>query len=502
LRCSYRPWRAARACAVAINLPQASARGQKDRVSSSIISAEHSGSALPLYLCEEAGLERLVAQLPASQGAWLRANGFEAERGRVLNLPGSAGELAGAVAGQGTGAAGEGALLWEAAALAERLPAAIYRLATPLSTLGATQFALGWQLGAYRFQQFKSVKKAAVPARLVAPAGADLRYALAACEAVSLGRDLINAPANELGPAELAAAARAVSERFGGQCRIAAGAELEREYPLVHAVGRASSEARAPRLVDCRFPRPGAPRVTLVGKGVCFDSGGLDLKPAAAMLLMKKDMGGAACTLALAYLIRAMDLPVQLRVLIPAVENSVGSDAFRPGDILRSRRGLSVEIGNTDAEGRLVLADALSEADAESPQLLIDLATLTGAARTALGPDLPALYGSEDALVAELAAISQQLCDPLWPMPLWAGYEEDFSSRVADMNNMSATPFAGSIIAALFLKRFVTASRPWLHVDLYAWNPKERPGRPLGGEVQSVRALYELIRRRFGSGAG
>jgi leucyl aminopeptidase len=482
-------------------LPQPAGCGQKDHLSTNIVSAEHSGSALALYLCDDTGLKQLAAQLPPAQAAWLKAHVFEAERGRVLNLPGSNGEVAGAIAGLGSGSAGEGAILWEAAALAERLPPATYRLATPLSTLGATQFTLGWLLGAYRFQRFKSVKKPATQARLVAPAGADLRYAHAACEAVSLGRDLVNLPANEMGPAELARAAQALSERFGGQCHIVAGAELEQGYPMVHAVGRASTAARAPRLVDCRFPRPGAPRVTLVGKGVCFDSGGLDLKPAAGMLLMKKDMGGAACALALAHLIRALDLPVQLRVLIPAVENSVGSEAFRPGDILRSRRGLTVEIGNTDAEGRLILADALSEADAESPDLLIDLATLTGAARTALGPDLPALYGSEQALVAELAALGQELSDPLWPMPLWAGYEEDFSSRVADINNMSSTPFAGSIIAALFLKRFVSAARPWLHVDLYAWNPKERPGRPLGGEVQAVRALYELIRRHYAAGA-
>jgi leucyl aminopeptidase len=454
-----------------------------------------------LYLCAEAELPALAAQLPASQAAWLQAHQFEAERGRILNLPGHEGQLAGALAGLGSAAGGEGALLWEAAVLAERLPAATYRLAAPLSAVGATQFALGWLLGAYRFQRFKSTKKPAAQARLVAPEGADLQYAQAACEAMSLGRDLINLPANEMGPAELARAAQDLCERFGGQCRIVAGTALEQEYPLVHAVGRASAAARAPRLVDCRFARPGAPRVTLVGKGVCFDTGGLDLKPSAGMLLMKKDMGGAACVLALAHLVRALDLPVQLRVLIPAVENSVGGDAFRPGDILRSRRGLTIEVGNTDAEGRLVLADALCEADGEAPDLLIDLATLTGAARTALGPDLPALYGSDAALVAELAALSLELADPLWPMPLWAGYEEDLSSKVADMNNMSPTPFAGSIIAALFLKRFVSSARPWLHVDLYGWNPKERPGRPLGAETQAVRALYELIRRHYGTRA-
>ena len=475
--------------------------GQKEQLNTNIVSSGHSGSSLPLYLCAEADLKALAAKLPAAQAAWLHAHQFEAERGRVLHLPGGEGQLAGAIAGLGSAAGGEGALLWEGAALAERLPAATYRLVEPLSAAAATQFALGWLLGAYRFQRFKSVKKPAAQARLLAPESADLRYAQAAFEAVSLARDLVNRPANDMGPAELALAAQGVCERFGGHCRIVDGAELEQDYPLVHAVGKASTAARAPRLIDCRFERPGAPRITLVGKGVCFDTGGLDLKPSAGMLLMKKDMGGAACALALAQLLRALDVPVQLRVLIAAVENSVGSDAFRPGDILRSRKGLTVEIGNTDAEGRLVLADALCEADSESPDLLIDLATLTGAARTALGPDLPALYGSDAALVAELAALSQEVADPLWPMPLWAGYEEDLNSKVADMNNMSATPFAGSIIAALFLKRFVSVARPWLHVDLYAWNPKERPGRPLGGEAQAVRALYELIRRRYGTRA-
>jgi leucyl aminopeptidase len=450
-----------------------------------------------LYLCHESELAAVSASLPAAHAAWLRAHQFVAERGRVLNLPGADGAVAGAIAGLGSGALGDGALLWEGAALAERLPAGTYRLAATLSASGATQFALGWLLGGYRFQRFKSSKKPEPRAQLAAPEGADLRYAQAAFEAVSLARDLINLPANEMGPAELAQAARELAARFGGECRVIEDATLEREYPLIHAVGRASATERAPRLINCYFSRPGAPRITLVGKGVCFDTGGLDIKPAAGMLLMKKDMGGAACVLALAQLILAMELPIQLRVLIPAVENSLGGNAFRPSDIVRSRSGQTVEIGNTDAEGRLVLADALTEADAEAPDLLIDLATLTGAARTALGPDLPALYGSDERLVNELAALSQPLADPLWPMPLWSGYEEDIGSRVADMNNMSSTGFAGSIIAALFLKRFVSPSRKWLHVDLYAWNPKERPGRAQGGEAQAVRAIYELIRRRY-----
>jgi leucyl aminopeptidase len=261
-------------------------------------------------------------------------------------------------------------------------------------------------------------------------------------------------------------------------------------------VGAAS--ARAPRLIDCRWPRAGTPKVALVGKGVCFDSGGLDIKPSAGMLLMKKDMGGAACALALARLLLQLGAPVDLRLLIPAVENSVGSRAYRPGDVWPSRKGLTVEIGNTDAEGRLVLADALAEADAEAPALLVDLATLTGAARTALGPDLPAAFGTSDALLGDLRALGEEEGDPVWPMPLWAPYDEELSSRVADLSNVASTAFAGAIFGALFLRRFVTASPLWLHLDLYGWNPKERPGRPLGAEAQCVRALYRLIRRRFG----
>ncbi len=369
-----------------------------------------------------------------------------------------------------------------------------WRLPLPAET--ATQFALGWLLGSYRYNRFRSQPKPAPAAYLLAPEGADAAYAEAAARAIGWARDLVNTPANELGPAELAAAAAALAREFGGQCSICEGEALRREYPLIAAVGQGSE--RAPRLIDCRWPRPGAPRVTLVGKGVCFDSGGLDLKPSAGMLLMKKDMGGAACALGLARLLLAMNAPVQLRLLIPAVENSVSGAAFRPGDVWTSRKGLTVEIGNTDAEGRLVLADALADADAERPELLIDMATLTGAARTALGPDLPALFASLPALGEAARAAGEAVCDPLWPMPLWSGYDEELASRVADLNNVSAGPFAGAIIAALFLKRFVTATPEWLHLDLYAWNPKDRPGRPQGAEAQGLRALYALIRTKFG----
>ncbi len=460
-----------------------------------LLQSADSKDAVPLWLVSESQLPQFLSRLEPQAVAWLAAHAFQAERARVVTIPGPRGEVAAAVAGLGAGSESSPSL-WDGAACAERLPAGRYTLARELPATAATQFALGWLLGSYRFSRYRSQPKPAPAATLVAPAGCDVKYAQAAAGAIGWSRDLVNTPANELGPAELAAAAAALAREFGGQCTLTEGEALRRDYPLVHAVGQGS--ARAPCLIDCRWPRAGAARVTLVGKGVCFDSGGLDLKPSAGMLLMKKDMGGAACALGLARLLLAMQAPVQLRVIIPAVENSVGDAAYRPGDVWTSRKGLTVEIGNTDAEGRLVLADALSDADAERPDLLIDLATLTGAARTALGPDLPALFASQAALGEAARAAGESVCDPLWPMPIWAGYDDELASRVADLNNVSAGPFAGAIIAALFLRRFVSATRDWLHVDLYAWNPKDRPGRPQGAEAQGLRALYALIREKFG----
>ena len=455
------------------------------------------GAGIPLWLATDSGYAALLQSLPPMQAAWVQAQGFGSERHRLQLLPDSTGAVAGAVLGLGTSKSVDELSLWDAAPLSERLPAGTYRLATPVSAHAATQFALGWLLGSYRLTRYRSAPpKPSIANALIAPRGADLRYAHAAAQAMGWARDLINAPANQLGPEELATAALELVAQYAGEAVVHSGETLTREYPLIAAVGAAS--ARAPRLIDCRWRRAGAARVTLVGKGVCFDSGGLDLKPSAAMLLMKKDMGGAACALGLARLLLDLAAPIELRLLIPAVENSVGSRAYRPGDVWRSRKGLTVEIGNTDAEGRLVLADALCEADAERPDLLIDLATLTGAARTALGPDLPAVFASDETLTAELADIARAHADPVWPMPLWMGYDDELGSRVADLNNVSSSPFAGAIIAALFLKRFVTATPNWLHVDLYAWNPKDRPGRPPGAEAQCVRALYQLIRQRLG----
>ena len=455
------------------------------------------GAGIPLWLATDSGYAALLQSLPPMQAAWAQAQGFGSERHRLQLLPDSTGAVAGAVLGLGTSKSVDELSLWDAAPLSERLPAGTYRVATPVSAHAATQFALGWLLGSYRLTRYRSAPpKPSIANALIAPPAADLRYAHAAAQAMGWARDLINAPANQLGPEELATAALELVAQYAGEAVVHSGETLSREYPLIAAVGAAS--VRAPRLIDCRWRRAGAARVTLVGKGVCFDSGGLDLKPSAAMLLMKKDMGGAACALGLARLLLDLAAPIELRLLIPAVENSVGSRAYRPGDVWRSRKGLTVEIGNTDAEGRLVLADALCEADAERPDLLIDLATLTGAARTALGPDLPAVFASDETLTAELADIARAHADPVWPMPLWMGYDDELGSRVADLNNVSSSPFAGAIIAALFLKRFVTATPNWLHVDLYAWNPKDRPGRPPGAEAQCVRALYQLIRQRLG----
>jgi leucyl aminopeptidase len=461
-----------------------------------LLSTEPSSPSLPLWLVNEAGLAALLPTLPAAQAAWARAQNYAAERHKLLLLPASDGALAGAL--WGFGAARQDELSqWDAAPLPDRLPAGNYRIATELGSHAATQFALGWVLGSYRFSRFRGTPpKAPAVNALIAPAGADTRYVQATAEAMAFARDLINTPANALGPEALAETTVALARRYGGTSVVHSGGALAAGYPLIAAVGAGS--ARAPRLVDCRFPRAGAPRVTLVGKGVCFDSGGLDLKPPASMLLMKKDMGGAACTLGLAQLLLELQAPIELRVLIPTVENSVGSEAYRPGDVWRSRKGLTVEIGNTDAEGRLILADALTDADAEKPDLLIDMATLTGAARAALGPDIPAVFSNDDALARELTEIGKEHCDPVWQLPLWQGYDDELSSRVADINNVSSSSFAGAIFGALFLKRFVSATPRWLHLDLYAWNSKERGGRPLGAEAQCVRAVYQLIRRRFG----
>ncbi len=465
-------------------------------MSSHLLNETESAGARPIWLVGEQGLSNWLELQSQSVRTWVKTHGFQAERQKLLLVPTGTGDsIAGALLGLGPTPELSEPTIWTSAGLPDRLPPGRYRFAGTFSVWGATQLTLGWEYGSYRFSRYR--KPAAEIPALVTPAGADLEYVRLAGEALAEARDLINTPANDLGPAELGEAVQRLALQHEAECRIIIGEDLLRQnYPLIHEVGKGS--AREPRLIDMRWGKRGAPLVTLVGKGVCFDTGGLDIKPSAGMLLMKKDMGGAALTLALARMLMESDAPVQLRLLIPAVENSVSGRSFRPGDVLKSRQGLTVEVGNTDAEGRLVLADALAEADREEPDLLVDLATLTGAARVALGPELPAIYSNPAELATELRQVGEQEADPMWPMPLWAGYDEDLASRIADLNNVSTTPFAGSIIGALFLKRFVARTRNWLHADVYAWNAKERPGRPVGADPHTVRALYRLIRQRFG----
>jgi len=355
--------------------------------------------------------------------------------------------------------------------------------------------ALAFALGTYQFTRYR--KRDAKDVRLEIPQSVDGEDLSRIVAAVFLARDLINTPANDMGPAELEAAARQVAEQHGAAIRSVIGDDLvTQNFPLIHAVGRAAKSA--PRLIDMRWGDADAPKVTLVGKGVCFDTGGLDIKPDSAMLLMKKDMGGAASVLALAAMIMARRLKLRLRVLIPAVENSISGDAFRPRDVYRSRMGLTVEVGNTDAEGRLILADALALADEEAPDLLVDMGTLTGAARVALGPDVPPFYTHDEELAGAIAYNARAENDPLWRLPLWPGYDAMLDSKVADLSNIGTGGFAGSIVCALFLNRFVAAAKAWLHVDIYAWTPSAKPGRPEGGECQAARAVYSYLAGRYG----
>ena len=420
---------------------------------------------------------------------WLRTTGFTGTPGELSLLPAADGTLARVVVGLGEEAR------WQWAALPRQLPEGTYRLADSLRTADAGDAVLGWGLGSYTYDHYRS--RALRSVRLVWPPAAPRSHLERVIESVFFVRDLINTPASDMGPEELAEAARAIARSHGARFRAIVGNDLLIEnYPAIHAVGRASS--RAPRLIDFSWGDPGRPKVTLVGKGVCFDTGGLDLKTAPGMKLMKKDMGGAAIVLGVARMVMAAALPVRLRVLIPAVENSVAGNAVRPLDVIRTRRGLTVEIGNTDAEGRVILADALAEAAAEDPALLIDVATLTGAARVALGPEVPAMFTHDDALADRLLAASGAVGDPLWRLPLWPGYRRHLDGKTADLSNAPDTPFAGAILAALFLAEFSSPVRPWVHLDVMAWNNDNRPGRPEGGEAMGMRALYALIEDRFG----
>ena len=450
---------------------------------------ESQGS-IPITPVTAADLAARKAMLDPLARSWIESTGFTAEPGKIALLPDAAGGLAGVLVGM---TAGEE--LWALASLPDTLPERLYALDPEPAAAEATAMALGWALACYSFTRYKERSRGF--AKLVWPKAADRGRVERLAHGIGLARDLINTPTEDMGPAELAGAAQGLAERHGAKCRVIVGEDLLAEnFPMIHAVGRASAEA--PRLIDIAWGDAAAPKLTLVGKGVCFDSGGLDIKPASGMRLMKKDMGGAATVLGLASAVMAARLPVRLRVLVPAVENAISANAIRPLDIIRTRKGITVEIGNTDAEGRLILCDALTEAESEKPALLIDMATLTGAARTALGPELPALFSNDDALAEDLLRAGREAHDPLWRLPLWQPYRKMLKSNLADINNVSESAFAGAITAALYLQEFVRKDTPWIHIDTYAWNQSSRPGRPEGGEALGLRALYGLIEARFG----
>ncbi|KRG43811.1 cytochrome C oxidase subunit II [Stenotrophomonas pictorum JCM 9942] len=445
-----------------------------------------SSRALPLYVLDHNGFAAWNAQQPAALQAWLKSQQFNAAPGSVALLPGTDG-LAGAVLG-----VGDRADAYSYAHAPFALPAgSVWKVAGELDVASASNLQLGWGLGSYRFARYR--KPARAPAQLLASPSSEVADVITACLRV---RDWVNTPTEDMGPQQLEDAARALVNAHGGELEVIAGDELlEQNFPTIHAVGRASH--RAPRLIALRWGKADAPHLALVGKGVCFDTGGLDLKPADGMRNMKKDMGGAAHALALAGLVMAQELPVRLTLLVAAVENAVGPDAFRPGEVITTRKGITVEIDNTDAEGRLVLCDALAYASEQQPEAIIDFATLTGAARIALGPDLPALFANDDTLAQQWLDAGDATRDPVWRMPLWRPYLRYLNSGIADMAN-AGSRMAGSVTAALYLERFIEAGQTWAHLDVYAWNDSERAGRPAGGEALALRSAWAMLKTRYG----
>ncbi len=455
--------------------------------------ADPGADAIPLRVLTPEALPGWIDAAAPEARAWVEAMGFAAGLGETLVLPGPSGAPAAALFGWGaTPARARGR--FHLAAAAGKLPPGTYALDAEAPDLDPEIEALGWLLETYRFDRYKTRKPA--PACLAAPAGVDAARVALVAAALARGQDLINTPARDLGPAALEAAFRDLAARHGATALAIRGdALLAAGLPMIHAVGAAAAEA--PRLLDLAWGRADAPRITLVGKGVTFDTGGLDIKPSASMALMKKDMGGAASAMALADMIMGLGLDLRLRLLVPCAENAISGPALRPGDILASRKGLTVEVNNTDAEGRLILADALALADEEAPELVVSLATLTGAARVALGPDLPPFFTRDDAIAAALAAAGGRVADPLWRLPLWAPYEPLIEPAIADLDNAPSGGMAGAITAALFLQRFVTAAPAYVHLDIYGWTPKAAPGRPRGGACQGARALLALLEERL-----
>lgn len=460
---------------------------------SALIRADRQDPAHLLHLLDADAFATWLKDEARQRRPLVEASRFEAKAGQLLILPAGGGGTGLDVL---VGVAKKAALTpWCLAHAAERLPEGSYRLAN-----GALPgiAALGWLLAQHRLTAFKSKPEpVAGPRVLLSPEPARIEEMVRLAEATALVRDLVDTPAADLGPAELEREVRSWAAAAGAEVEVTKGDSLAQNYPMIHAVGAAAIPSRAPRLIEARWGDPSHPRLAIIGKGVVFDSGGLDLKPASGMRLMKKDMGGAAHALALARLIASEGWAVRLHLLIPAVENAVAGGAFRPGDILRSRSGFTVEIDNTDAEGRLILADALTRAGEDKPETIVDFATLTGAARVALGPDLPATFANDEALAADLLAAGTEAADPLWRLPLWDGYDEMLKSDLADMSNSADSPFAGTITAALFLRRFVPEGTAWAHLDTFAWRPTPRPGRPKGGEALGLRAVHAALAKRY-----
>jgi leucyl aminopeptidase len=455
-----------------------------------LLKADKGQPATALHVVDKKSVDAWLKGQPERVRHAADAQGFKGEGFQIAILPGERADQWSVALGVANAAK---LSVWCLAKAAESLPHGTFRL----SAGGPGPAVLGWLLGQYAFNRYRKAPSRKGARVLLTDEPARIDETLLIAEANFLVRDLVNTPAGDMGPAELEAAAAALAEQCGAQCMVTRGTDLEESFPMIAAVGRAASPGRAPRLIELVWGNEDKPKLAIIGKGVCFDSGGLDIKPSSAMRLMKKDMGGAAQALALALLIMKTRLPVRLHLLIPAVENAVSALAMRPGDVLRSRKGLSVEIGNTDAEGRLVLADAITRAVEGGPQLILDFATLTGAARTALGPDLPALFTNRDLLADELVQGGDEITDPLWRLPLWAPYDEMLASDIADTSNASDSAMAGAITAALFLRKFVPEEIAWAHVDTFAWRPAAKPGRPKGGDALGLRAAWHVIRSRL-----